>query len=267
MGADESKLKPERAMRRGRSVALLMAGLAVLAVVVAPAAGGSTARAASGGVGSSCAHPWRASYVVGGPEGGFEGDQKRIEMNGTPRKLTWVVWPEHGNVICSVRIELADGKLGRPTKLFPYATPTPYGGEYREPHGPHSRLRAVFVTAAKSPVPPGSSCNYPVYNGQSVLGTPGEGADTKDFSVKVKAVSVTSPGEPKPGSVMTLRIEVYIHNPRVAICRAFMTIIPSNGNGETAKTFPVKIKPDGTSEDIEVPEEDAYSDVVFAWLR
>jgi hypothetical protein len=46
-----------------------------------------------------------------------------------------------------------------------------------------------------------------------------------------------------------------------------MTIIPSNGNEETAKTFPVKIKPDGTSENIEVPEEDAYSAIVYARLR
>jgi hypothetical protein len=205
--------------------------------------------------------------VVGGRGGGFEGEQKRIEMNGTPRKLTWVAWPEQGNVICSVRIELADGKLGRPTRLLPYATPTPVGGEYREPHGPHSPLRAVFITAARSPVPPGASCNYPVFGSQSADGAPAEGADTRDLSVKVKGVSATSPGEPKPGSSMTLRVEVQIHNPKIVICRAYMTVVPSDGNSEAAKTFPVKIGPNGTSQEVEVPEEDAYSAVVYARLR
>jgi hypothetical protein len=132
---------------RLRSAIAICAPLAIPAIVAALAqasTGSSMAEAsAASATGSSCAHPWRASYVVGGPEGGFEGDQKRIEMNGTPRKLTWVVWPEQGNVICGVRIQLADGKLGRPTKLLPYATPTPVGGEYREPHGPHSRLPSL----------------------------------------------------------------------------------------------------------------------------
>jgi hypothetical protein len=256
MGAGRSRPGGMLTMLGACLVAVLV-GLGAPAVVI-------TAWAAQGAQGSSCAHPWRASYLVGGPEGGFEGDQKRIEMSGTPRKLTWVVWPEQGNVICSVRIELADGKLGRPTRLLPYSTPTPVGGEYRAPHGPHSPLRAVIVTAAKSPVPPGSSCNYPVFGSQSVDGAPAEGADTKDLSVTVKVVSDPNPGSTEP---TRLRLEVDIHNPRVVICRAFLTVVPSDGHG--AKTIPVSITSGGTvtSEDIEVPADYAFAGVVYARLR
>ena len=261
MGTGRDRLKAARL----RQMALMAVGLLATAVVVTPAVGGSAARAVSSGLGSSCAYPWRASYVVGGPGGGFEGDQKHIEMGGTPRKLTWDVWPAHGNVICSVRIELADGRLARPTKLEPYTTPTPTGGEYRPPHGPHSPLRAVFVTAAKSSVPPGASCNYPVYGSLSINGVPDVGGDAKGLNANINVVSDPEPGSSEP---MRLRLEVHITNPRIVICRAYMTAIPPHGNAETAKTYPVTITPGGivTSEDVEVPSDYSFSGIVFARL-
>jgi hypothetical protein len=261
MGADRSRT-------RTRTAKVLTACLATLIVVELVPAAISSARATA--TGSSCEHPWQATYQVGGSGGGFEGDQKRIYMSGTPRRLSWVVWPKAGNVICSARVRLADGRWVGPTKLLPYTTPTPIGGEYRAPHGPHSPLRTIIVTAARSQVPPGASCNYPVFGSQSVNGAPAAGSDTKDLSVKVKIVSDPNPGSTEP---MSLRLEIDIHNPRVVICRASLTVLPRNSEGfirdETAESYPVTVSPDGTvtSEDIEVPADDGFSGIAYARLQ
>jgi hypothetical protein len=219
--------------------------------------------------GSTCAHPWTATYLVGGPGGGFEGDQHAIHMSGTPRSLSWVAIRPR-SVICSVRIQLADGRIVAPTKLLPYSSPTPTGGEYRAPHGTHSPLRQIVVTAARSPVPPGASCNYPVLSSQSVDGAPSTGSDTKDFSVKVKVVSDPAPGTKAP---MSLQLVVTIHNPRIEICRAVLTVYPPNPEGyiraETAEVHPVAISPSGTvtSSDVVVPSDDGFSGVAYARLK
>ena len=250
-------------MRRGQRQRWLGAAVALMAIT--SWAGGAQA-AGSARPGSSCAHPWRASYVVGGRGGGFEGDQKHIEMGGSSRKLTWDVWPEQGNVICAVRIELADGRIARPTRLDPYPSPTPVGGEYRAPHGPHSPLRAVFVTAAKSPIPPGASCNYPVHGSLSLNGVPDFGGNAPGLNANIVTVSDPEPGSSEP---MRLRLEVHITNPRIVICRAYMTVVPSEGNSDTAKRLPVAVTPSGTvtSGDVEVPSDASVTAVVYARLR
>ncbi len=66
--------------------------------------------------------------------------------------------------------------------MRPYPTPTPSGGEYRESRGSRSPLHLIVITAARSPVPAGSSCNYPLSSGLTLGGPAG---DTKDFSVNV----------------------------------------------------------------------------------
>jgi hypothetical protein len=242
--------------------------LGAVAVALAVAIMGSSLAASSTGAsatGSSCAHPWTATYEVGGSGGGFEGDQQVIYMSGTTRLLNWDV--RQGRVICSVRIQLADGRLAAPTKLLPYSTPTPTGGEYKAPPGPRSPLRKVIITAARSPVPPGTSCNYPVFSSDSIDGSPSNGSDTKDFSVKVNVVHDPEPGSAKP---MTLRLVVTIHNPHIAICRAELTVFPPNPQGfirgEAAKPHMVAISPSGTvtSRDVVVPSHDAFAGVAYA---
>lgn len=259
-------MRADRSRRSGQ-LARLGACLAVMAALslMAESAG-------AWATGSNCTHPWTATYQVGGPGGGFEGDQHAIYMSGTPRSLSWVVVRPR-SIVCSVRIQLADGRSVAPTKLLPYSTPTPTGGEYKAPHGSHSPLRQIIVTAARSPVPPGSSCNYPVLSSQSVDGAPSNGSDTKDYSVKVKVVSETNPGEPKPGAFMTLRLVVTIHNPRIEICRAVLTVFPLNPEGfiraATAEAHPVVISPGGTvsSGDVVVPATAGYAAVAYARLK
>jgi hypothetical protein len=79
---------------------------------------------------------------------------------GTAAMIEWTV--PSGYVICSARVQLADGSWAAPTGLLPHATPTPRGGWYEETSNPASRFTAVAITAAKSPVAPGTSCNYPI---------------------------------------------------------------------------------------------------------
>ena len=118
-------------------------------------------------------------------------------------------------------------------------------------------------------MPPGANCNYPVYSSQSVDGQPANGSDTKDYSVKVKIVRDLNPGSTEP---MRLRLEVTVHNPRVTICRAFLTVFPRNAQGfireETAEGHPVMISPGGTvtSGDIEVPADDAFAGVAYGTI-
>ncbi len=253
---------PRASLRRLVAIPLCVA---LVLLVIMSAASQARSSVASG---SSCAHPWQATYQTGGPNGGFEGDERHIHIDGTPRLLNWSV--RAGYVICNVHIQLANGRSAAPTTIYPYTTPTPLGGEYRAPHGPHSPLRTAVITAARSAVAPGASCNYPVFSSQSVDGFPSDGSDTTDYSVKVKVVRDPNPGSAEP---MRLRLEVAVHNPRAVICRAFLTIFPLNPEGfirdETAEAHPVTISPSGvvTSTDVEVPSDDGYAGVAYARLR
>ncbi|HEY7829530.1 MAG TPA: hypothetical protein VIC06_03075, partial [Solirubrobacteraceae bacterium] len=179
--------------------------------------------------------PWQAIYRVGGPGGGFEGDQKDIPMSGTPRLVNWVA-PGPRSVICSARIQLTDGRWVGPTRLYPYATPTPIGGEYQTQHG--SRVRTAIITAARSPVPPGASCNYPLFSGLAVDGYPSQRSDTKDFTVQYKFDSQTNPDT--PGALTTFQAEVSVSNPRLIMCHLFVSEIKGSG-----RTYRLNIGPHG----------------------
>jgi hypothetical protein len=181
-----------------RTLAMLGTCLVVGLVGLVPSAGSARATA----IGSTCAHPWQASFQVGGPNGHFDGDLTLIRMGSAlgpiPRSVDWSV--RAGYVICSARIQLADGHWVGPTRVNPYPTPTPIGGEYTAPQGPHSPLRTVIVTAARSPVPPGANCNYPLFSGFAVDGATSQKSDTKDFTVKHKLDSENQPREAGEGN-------------------------------------------------------------------
>lgn len=267
-------------MRAGRRrTSRRLAALGTLAVCLAAAgplavAAGPARIAGSWRAGSSCAHPWPAAiYRAKRPNGEFAGDHHHIYMSGAIHDLNWIVQPEKGNVICSARVRLANGRWVGPTRIYPYPTPTPIGGEYKTPSGPHSPMREVIVTAARSPVPPGANCNYPVFTARAVDGGVSEGSDAKDYSVSFKVVHESNPGEPLPTATRTVRLQVVIHNPHVAICHAFLTVFPPNAQGylrdETAKSLPVGITPNGTvtSPDITVPANWILSAIAYARLK
>jgi hypothetical protein len=200
----------------------------------------SSARATA--IGSTCAHPWQADYRVGGPSGRFEGDQTLIRMGSSlgriPRSVQWSV--RAGYVICSARIQLADGHWVGPTRVNPYPTPTPIGGEYRAPQGPPSSLRTVIVTAARSPVRPGANCNYPLFSGFAVDGAASQKSDLKDFTVKYKLDRESNPGEPGEGALTTFHAEVIVTNPRIVMCRVVVKEFKGSG-----RSWPLPIGPHG----------------------
>lgn len=204
-------------MQANRTLAML--GTCLVVGLVGLVLSASSARATA--TGSTCAHPWQADYRVGGPNGQFEGDQTLIRMGSAlgpiPQSVDWSV--RAGYVICSARIQLADGHWVGPTRVNPYPTPTPIGGEYTAPPGPHSPLRTVIVTAARSPVPPGANCNYPLFSGFAVDGAHSQKSDIKDFTVEYKRDSETKPGEPSVGALTTFQAEVIVTNPRIVMCR------------------------------------------------
>jgi hypothetical protein len=236
MGADWS-----RRSRPGQIVVVFM----VLGTFLAYGeAAGIPVTVASEGqpIGSSCAHPWQASYQVGGPNGQFEGDLTLVSMGTSlgrsPRLVQWSV--RSGYVICSARIQLADGRWVGPTRVEPYPTPTPIGGEYQAPQGPHSPLRGVFVTAARSSVPPGANCNYPLFSGFAVDGAPSQKSDIKDFTVKFKLDSENKPGETAEGDFTIFQAEVAVMNPRLVMCR----LVVNEFKG-SSRSWPLTIGPHG----------------------
>jgi hypothetical protein len=212
----------------------LVAGLMGLV----PSAGSARATA----TGSTCAHPWQADYRVGGPNGHFDGDLTLIRMGSAlgpiPQSVDWSV--RAGYVICSARIQLADGHWVGPTRVEPYATPMPIGGEYTAPQGPHSPLRTVIVTAARSPVPPGANCNYPLFSGFAVDGATSQKSDTKDFTVKHKLDSENQPREAGEGNSTTFQAEVIVTNPRIVMCRVVVNEFKGSG-----RSWPLTIGPHG----------------------
>ncbi len=234
MGAERSR----RRTRLRQAIAGLMAFCACLV------GGGAAISVASKGQrlsGSTCAHPWQASFQVGGPNGRFTGDQTLIRMGSSlgpiPRSVDWSV--RAGYVICSARIQLADGRWVGPTRVNPYPTPTPIGGEYTAPQGPHSSLRGVFVTAAHSPVRPGANCNYPLFSGFAVDGASSQGSDLKDFTVKYKLDRESKPGEPSVGALTTFQAEVIVTNPRIVMCR--VVVKEFMGSRPPGRNYPLSI--------------------------
>ena len=108
-------------MQADRTLAVLGTCLVAALAAATATSADTTGRSAGAAAGSSCAHPWQAIYRAGGPHGRFEGD-KQIYMAGEiPRLIQWSV--RVGYLICSARIQLANGRWVGPTSVGPYLNP------------------------------------------------------------------------------------------------------------------------------------------------
>jgi hypothetical protein len=229
-------------MQRSNRVAVLGACFAavVVAVVIlaiAPIASGASAQMAVGAPGASCANP-----EVGGeqllPTLTSLSFTPRIDIlqfpNGDPTTTEWSV--PAGYFICATRLQLADGSVASPTYVFPTATPTPIGGQYDETAGdPGSALATITVTAAKSPVLPGASCDYPQES--TLTGTVSHAGPKSHVSVNVVEVSPTR-----------LRLKLKPHKADLVLCpKAYIFLRLINAAGIPARrlVFPVSVKPHG----------------------
>jgi hypothetical protein len=199
MGADHRRT---RSFMTTGLVTLLALGLS------APALGAKTPPS-----GSSCAHPvvvtlHRGQKAVGYRHQIIIAAEPQLLVPGVRTAVEWWGWSGPGaedtDIICSARIQRSDGSWVGPTRLKPYATPTPMGGEYDETTDPNTQYRQVVVKFAKSPVPRGASCNYPL---MSRAGN----SETRDPSAVFRVDT------PRPGMD---EVAVTIHNPNIVVCRA-----------------------------------------------
>jgi hypothetical protein len=241
-----------RAGRRRRSRRLGALGVCLVAVVVGAGSSlGSSAsaqlpaRASAATLGSSCAHPATVTFKPGEVSNVGSGPA-RIAIEIQTKHPWWVAWVVRaGYIVCSARIQLRDGSWVRPTRLRPYQTPTPWGGEYKEAARSRASLRQIVIGAARSPVAAGSSCNYPLASYMTLGGPAG---DTKDISV-----NILEPGYQGNGTgletTLNFQLEVTIHNPRIVVCAAGMTVYPLNEEGfvrsNRYKEYPVAIPSHG----------------------
>lgn len=212
-------------------------------------------------LGASCAHPYTATFKTGQRQP-LGGDQSRVSISFStehPWGIEWAV-RQPGYVICTARVQLRDGSWVGPTKVNPYATPTPTGGEYHEPSGARSSLRQVIVTAARTSLRPGANCNYPVFSGSAVDGGTSQKSDTKDFTVNFKLDSRSGP-KAGGGETVTFQAEVIIHNPRLVMCR--LEVSEFKGSW---RTFPLQIGPHGgLSSEIILPSDIGFA--IFGYAR
>jgi hypothetical protein len=116
---------------------------------------------------------------------------------------------------------------------------------------------------------PGSSCAKPLYSGTAVDGGTIEGSDTKDFGVQLIYGSDREPGS---GSLISVRLDVEVHNPHAAICRAVIVTYPPElptTTGPLPRTEHVLSIPlhGGDSSEIRVPDTDAIGGVVYGRYR
>jgi hypothetical protein len=200
MGADR-RPRPRRPMGLGAVLALLALGLSPLAF------GAKTARP-----GSSCAHPVTVMLHRGQSAAHFQHEaiidaEYRRLIPGVNAIVGWYGWSGPGvedtDIICSARIQRRDGSWVGPSRLRPYPTPTPVGGEYVETTDPSTQFRQVVVKFAKPPVPRGANCDYPE---QSRVG----GTMQKGLSASFR-VDTPAPGMDE--------VAVTVHDPNTVICR------------------------------------------------
>jgi hypothetical protein len=241
-------------MRAGRSwrskgVATVGACLAAVATVgISPAVTpNASARAgiASAGIGSSCADPESATVGYGMTilsetpvfhilaAGGFG--------PGDSGSLVWFAPP--GEIVCSIRIQLANGSVVPPTYLFPYATPTPEGGQYDEPAEPVSHVSTVTITAAKPSIPLGRSCKLPIPS--SLLDTIQHTGPRPDVLVKLIELSPT-----------TLRLKLTPRIPNLVLCPTAdfsVWLTDAQGNSVKRLNFYVPVNAHGLTSVITIP--------------
>jgi hypothetical protein len=229
MGAD----RPRHISIPSACLVLVLTGLALPAISMAT----------SSRPGSSCAHPVVVTLHRGQKAVGYHHQiiidaEYRQLIPGVKAIIGWYGWSGPGaedtDIICSARIQLRDGRWVGPTRLRPYPTPTPVGGEYRETTDPNTQFQQVVVAFAKAPVPRGANCNYPQ---QSRVG----GTMQKGLSAAFRS------NTPERGRS---EVAVTIHNPNVVICRI---VAEEEGQAppgvgslfEHIRSFPITIGPHG----------------------
>jgi hypothetical protein len=236
MGADQSR-------SRGWAGLACLVALAVgvsLAATTGGASAAASTEAASGGLGSSCATPYVLSESYGNTASILT-DTDRVGAIGLggfypPGVLSWESWTmKPGYVVCSVRMQLQDGALVPPTAVFPYPTPTPTGGQYDETANPASRFSSITITAARSLVPAGSSCNYPQES--SLLNSITHNGPKSHVSVKVVDLSPTS-----------VRLRLTPHSRNLVLCpKADILVSLTSPEGLPVRqlSYYVSVKPHG----------------------
>lgn len=203
--------------RRPRSQPLMALGVLSLAVVLGlgslPLA---VARVRHGAAVSGCAHPIVVTPKYGEEEEKLYGRFSTIVERGY---VEWGVEPGSNYVVCSARIQLQDGSWVKPTPpdsvLPSNGGPIPpiLRGAYQETSDPHSRFRKAVIAFARSPVPQGSSCEYP-------LMTTALGGDERDYRV------VWRPNTPVRGQY---EFKIVTHRPNLAICSATVEKVENYG--------------------------------------
>jgi hypothetical protein len=193
--------RPHRLMALGAVLALLAFGLNP------PALGAKVMRP-----GSSCARPVTVMLHRGQSAAHYQHQviidaEYRHLIPGVNAIVGWYGWSGPGaedtDIICSARIQLRDGSWVGPSRLRPYPTPTPVGGEYVETIDPSTQFEQVVVKFAKSPVPRGANCDYPK---QSRVGGTMQKGLSAAFLVDL----------PEPGMD---EVAVTVHDPNTVICR------------------------------------------------
>jgi hypothetical protein len=169
--------------------------------------GATTASGRHRAPGSSCTRPIIVTPRYGKEEEKLYG---RFSTSVSRGYVEWGVEPGSNYVVCSARIQLHDGSWTKPTPpdlvLPSNGGPIPpiLRGAYQETSDPRSRFRKAVIAFAHSPVPQGSSCEYP-------LMTTALGGDEHDYRV------VWRPNTPARGQY---EFRVFTHRPNLVICSA-----------------------------------------------
>jgi hypothetical protein len=152
---------------------------------------------------------------------------------GYPGSMVWYAPP--GDIICSARIQLANGSVAPPTNVFPYPTPTPTGGQYDETADPASHFSSITLTAAKPPAPAGKSCNFPV---ESSLAETIQHTGPRP-AILVKLIEV---------SPLSLRLKLTPRKPNLVLCpKADFSVWRTDAQGNPVQrlNFYIPVKPHG----------------------
>jgi hypothetical protein len=216
-------------------------GACLLALLVIGASLPSSSASGQGSLGSSCANPEVLSIDSNNKILQFnKGSHIEMAMGNVPARqaidmgyVEWYTLP--GYIICSTRIQLANGSVVPPTHIYPYATPTPIGGQYNETSDPATFVSVVTGTAARAPVPAGRSCNYGIES--SLSQTIAHNGPRPAVSVKLIEVSPTA-----------LRLKLTPRKPNLVLCPiADLNLWFTAASGDILRPVivPVSVKPHG----------------------
>lgn len=176
---------------------------------------------------ANCAHHAQRAVVRRG-EIGENSYHNHLTTNVYPGAVAWVVNPGSHYVVCAVRVQLQNGSWvtphpdPSPLPILGGPLPPTIGGSYREAGDRSARFRRLVISFARSPVPQGATCSYPLM--ASV-----QGGDSKDYQV------AWHPDTPARGQYT---FQVTINNPRVSICGAVVELV-ENFAGLNARVLQV----------------------------